>query len=625
MSTAGPDDACTRKVCSNVGDKLNPKQDAPDVLIEDHSLRQPLTEINGTGTPFNGCVDKACGATPGMIAKQLAVLQQHFVEAHEQQVSHLQHLLMSADVPRLPASQRRPDTLQVSETTFVVEGAPAAATTPCPATATSSATTMEHVLLTVAIEKDQTIGKAKDAAPLRCESNDSGLPEHVPKEGDVESAATKSRSSWAEQTLERGKCQKGGDKTFQDVMMRIDGPQSNGMRGRNLGCKDRLRSITESVYFGLSCDFIIVVNAIFMAYETDYALRLQPGDSLPSIIFVMDKFFTTFFCVELILRMSSGLEKFFCSDGWNYLDLIIVSFSLIDDLAGIVGSDVSNARMLRLLRLARTVKIFRMVRVARLVTALRTLVNSLLGTLKQVVWAFLLIMCLIFIFAVIFGQVISQAVEKEPGLLAEDEVLREFWGSIGRCMYTLYMSVNGGVNWIEPARPLEELGTGVFFVFIFYIALIQWVVLNVITGAFCESAAEAARKDVALAVQTHRDDRDSFLQKCSAIFSSIDRDGSGSLNVSEMNGYLDSEPARALFAALELDMGDVHELFALLDEDDTQYVDLEEFMFGCLRLRGGAKALDIAKIRYDTRQIRKSLKALASVLESATGVHVVVD
>eukprot|EP00929_Paragymnodinium_shiwhaense_P045736 TRINITY_DN23325_c0_g1_i3.p1 TRINITY_DN23325_c0_g1~~TRINITY_DN23325_c0_g1_i3.p1 ORF type:complete len:240 (-),score=43.01 TRINITY_DN23325_c0_g1_i3:226-945(-) len=230
----------------------------------------------------------------------------------------------------------------------------------------------------------------------------------------------------------------------------------------------------------------------------------------------------------------------------------------------------------------------------------------------QVIWAFFLMFCIIFVFAVIFGQAVGNARAAELQSIDNEsmEALALHWGDLTTCMYSLYKSVSGGANWAELAQPLIQLGPDVMLGFLLYVALVQWVFLNVITGCFCESAAAAARKDVALAVERHRKHRDSFLDRCRAIFKAIDRDGDGLLEAHEMKAYLHSEPAHALFASMQLDVSDVHGFFEMLDEDGSEYVDLDEFMFGCLRLQGGATALDMAKLIYKVLHFDKQLKAL---------------
>eukprot|EP00929_Paragymnodinium_shiwhaense_P040431 TRINITY_DN21111_c0_g1_i1.p1 TRINITY_DN21111_c0_g1~~TRINITY_DN21111_c0_g1_i1.p1 ORF type:complete len:161 (-),score=18.83 TRINITY_DN21111_c0_g1_i1:229-711(-) len=115
-------------------------------------------------------------------------------------------------------------------------------------------------------------------------------------------------------------------------------------------------------------------------------------------------------------------------------------------------------------------------------------------------------------------------------------------------------------------------------------------------------------------MQSHRADRDYFFSRCKQIFRAIDADGSGTVRTDEMGPYLDSEPARALFSALGVDVGEVYEVFELLDEDGDEVIDLDEFMFGLMQLRGGASALGMLQIQHQGKKINETLQTLADAL-----------
>eukprot|EP00929_Paragymnodinium_shiwhaense_P051452 TRINITY_DN25890_c0_g3_i1.p1 TRINITY_DN25890_c0_g3~~TRINITY_DN25890_c0_g3_i1.p1 ORF type:complete len:676 (-),score=103.23 TRINITY_DN25890_c0_g3_i1:273-2300(-) len=376
---------------------------------------------------------------------------------------------------------------------------------------------------------------------------------------------------------------------------------------------DRLHQLTESAKFDLICGAIIILNAIFMAVQTEYALTSTPGAPDPTWLTVTAKWFTVFFVLELLLRMGGGLRRFFCSsNSWNYFDLCIVLSSLLEELVE-AGGSLYQVRMIRLLRITRLMRLFRAVRVVRVIGALRSLVNSLLGTMRQMVWAFVLIAGLLLGFGIGFGQMVGDARVSNPETL-RDDALKLYWGTLARCIYTLFAAVSGGVSWRDAAQPLSELGVEALLGFLLFVALVQWVVLNVITAAFCESAAAAARKDVSLAMEAHRDDRDEFLQKCRAIFKSIDTTDSGMLVADEMKAFLDSETARSLFSSMDLHIADVRGFVSLLDESGDELVDLEEFVLGCLRLRGGARSIDMAMVVQETQRMSRILRDLEDAL-----------
>eukprot|EP00929_Paragymnodinium_shiwhaense_P012516 TRINITY_DN11978_c0_g5_i1.p1 TRINITY_DN11978_c0_g5~~TRINITY_DN11978_c0_g5_i1.p1 ORF type:complete len:650 (-),score=79.70 TRINITY_DN11978_c0_g5_i1:294-2243(-) len=580
----------------------------------------------------------AANWSPRRLAKELEILQMFFVAAHEEQVRNLQKLIAangveisivetptgdlsddnvkpagqgSGDEACLPtqkeACKSHEDRDSESSRQVITEGHECAIPPTTPKTCFEPKGKQGHATFPVADEEIAAPTSSSSPAGTTMSSKTA--------------RKTLSKSSWVESSMAAARARRSSrfDTSLSDMLNTINsGRATQRFLGRAYSTQwvgsaiaDSIHTATEHVYFDLSCGLVIVLNAAFMAYEADHSLTAPLGEPKPAWEKAAGKGFTLFFVCELLLRMCGGLHRFFGTcNTWNYFDFFIVALTVVEEFVQEAAS-LSNTRMVRLLRLTRTVKVLRIARIVRLVGALRTLVNSLVGTIKQVFWAFFLIACIIFTFAVLFGQMVANARTPET---AQESALMTYWGTLVRCVYTLYMSVSGGISWMDAAEPLKDLGTPVVLGFLLYVALIQWVVLNVITACFCESAAEAARKDVSLAVQTYRADRDHFLQRCKAIFKSIDKDGSGKVQAHEMTPYLDTEPARALFAALDIDLHDVHGVFELLDEDGDACIDLEEFMWGCMQLRGGARALGIAQIQSQNRHLSRILYTLADGL-----------
>eukprot|EP00929_Paragymnodinium_shiwhaense_P044713 TRINITY_DN22931_c0_g1_i1.p1 TRINITY_DN22931_c0_g1~~TRINITY_DN22931_c0_g1_i1.p1 ORF type:complete len:672 (-),score=137.01 TRINITY_DN22931_c0_g1_i1:113-2128(-) len=600
----------------------------------------------------------AVGWSPRRIAEEVAAWQQYLLEAHEQQVRHLHQLLSAAGVqvalleedqqeeaqkvsgcehlaasaegggqccrlkfsglqsgeqeawcmPQMTSEKEAEQTLKVSFDTSnrSAQGVPK--------TENDDAASEQSICELVVESEQVSAVPSATTPPAREEPTGSKSVWTMGVFGTATSCASKA-SWWHDAAKEVDKLGT-ADQSLGHMINMIEKddrkrPGSRCWRHCTLSAlADDMYCLTEHVYFDALSGSVIALNAFFMAYETDYALKEHEDAVLPQWARLVGSSFSIFFLVELLLRMCGGLGRFFCSgNGWNYFDLVIVALTMADELIAAAGK-LSNTRMVRLLRLTRALKVLRTARLVKLIGALQMLVNSLVGTLKQVMWAFFLIFCLVFVFAVIFGQAVSSIRVGDSWEAEYNDQMFLYWGSMLRCMYTLYMSVSGGISWIEAAVPLAEVGSMALLGFLFYIAAIQWVVLNVITGTFCESAAEAARKDVSLAVQKYRDDRLQLMQRCKAIFQSIDDDGSGELALWEMKPYLDSEPARALFAALDIDITDVRCLFELIDEDGDHRVNIQEFMWGCMQLKGGAKALQIAKIQLEVKQLTKMVGAL---------------
>jgi hypothetical protein len=270
--------------------------------------------------------------------------------------------------------------------------------------------------------------------------------------------------------------------------------------------------------------------------------------------------------------------------------------------------NISGVRMLRVVRISRLVRVCRVIRVVGFITALRTLVDSIACTLKSLGWALLLLAMIIYVFGILFTQAVvdfvySNGHADDPG----DQELLFFFGSLGVSTLTLYQAVTGGMEWRELTILMERLHFVWTILLMAYIAFILFAVLNVVTGVFCNSAIENAQHDhdVKMHAQMERKRADTLiLQK---LFSDVDKDASGSITLGEFERYLADEKIVAYFSSLQLDVSEAWKLFKLIDADESHVIDLEEFIEGCLRLRGPAKALDLADILYQNEGFMKKV------------------
>merc|ERR1711920_1128037 len=94
----------------------------------------------------------------------------------------------------------------------------------------------------------------------------------------------------------------------------------------------------------------------------------------------------------------------------------------------------------------------------------------------------------------------------------------------------------------------------------------------------------------------------------------LDTNGSGALSLEEFEKHIEDEKIMAYLRTREIDIGQVKTLFTLLDVDQTGDVDMEEFVAGVLRLKGGATSMDLAVLTYRVQYIHHSLTCLTKLL-----------
>jgi len=99
------------------------------------------------------------------------------------------------------------------------------------------------------------------------------------------------------------------------------------------------------------------------------------------------------------------------------------------------------------------------------------------------------------------------------------------------------------------------------------------------------------------------------------VFEELDANDSGTITLDEFEKQIQDENILSYLSSLELDIDQVRTLLTLLDRDQNGEVDIEEFITGCLRLKGGAKSLDMAILQYQIEWILHTVDVLARTVE----------
>lgn len=379
---------------------------------------------------------------------------------------------------------------------------------------------------------------------------------------------------------------------------------------------------------------LILVNVVIVGVEVDMSARL-PSNEIPMLFITLDRVFTVIFLLELMLKLCVlSCSEFFGGPDrtWNIFDLLIISISVIEMFLSVFSSlgkliSASHLRMLRVLRLARAFRGIRAMRLLRFIASLRTLMYSIVNTLRSLAWTVLLLVMIFYIFGVAFTQAISDHCRDEAIGVTGDvnavpqcssQTINAQWLSLPRSMLTLFKSATNGIAWGDVADPLFEVSFFLVVVFIIYFAFTFFAVLNVVTGVFCHTAIESANSDKDIAIRVQLNQQQSYVRAIKGMFRDIDADGSNSITIDEFERTLDDERMKAYLASIDVDTVDAWTLFSLIDKDMSGCIDVEEFVTGCLNLRGSAKALHIAKMSYENKHTRQMMKSL---LESSASLH----
>jgi len=373
--------------------------------------------------------------------------------------------------------------------------------------------------------------------------------------------------------------------------------------------------LVEDYRFDLFFGVAIMANVTYLGVQTDTMARTLPPYDETSLDWIGIGF-AFLFIFELSLRIFVKRFTFFVDPKmwrWNMLDLFITA-SFLAEVGAVVAWNVSDApagmgtvggfRILRILRICRLLRVIRVARIIRSIRALRTMLFQLANTVRPLICATVLFMMILYVFAIVFTQ--AFAIHRLQSGDTSPELWRQ-WSTLPRSMLTLFQAISGGISWQDCLGPLSDLGAWQVALFIGYVAFIHFAVLNILTGVFCQNAIENAAHDQEIVSQQMLAQKHMYVRNMQHLFQEFDSDNSGSVTITEFMSHLDDEDVQAYFDSLELDTSDVRTLFRMLDKADQHELDLEDFVSGCMRLKGGAKNMDIAKLSYAQSALSRRL------------------
>jgi len=400
------------------------------------------------------------------------------------------------------------------------------------------------------------------------------------------------------------------------------------VRNSALSDRSRLQIVTDSIYYEWFSGSLIVVNALFLGWQTQHMAERAQDSALqnlprsleePAGFVVGGVLFTILFTIELSLRwVADGFLHFFQTKelSWNLLDVTVVFFSILDTLIEVVGASdggvVAYFSLLRVLRIVRIVRIAKVIRVMQFFRELRMMVFSILGCLKSLLWVVLVLCVMFYVFGICFTAATLTHLDTSDKVTKANETgdLHKSFGTLDRSMLSLYMAMSGGNDWAMYYDALMPLAFQYRMIFLFFISFALFAVVNIVTGVFVEAAMQANTNDREVVVHEEMQAKKLYLDSMRAIFEEMDNDNSGCVSGKEFSERLNDERVIAYFNSLKLDISDALTVFKLLDSDHSGEVEIDEFLEGCYRLQGDSRSLDMKIMQYQVKFLSDSFDGL---------------
>jgi len=262
------------------------------------------------------------------------------------------------------------------------------------------------------------------------------------------------------------------------------------------------------------------------------------------------------------------------------------------------------ALILRFLRLVRLARIFRLIRFFR---ELWYLVEGILGAVKTLGWAWLMLSFMIYVPAIFMTRSVGQA-------HADNPEMAEMFGTVPRSMWTLFLVMSTeGWSRIAQATMLEEAWSVVFFVI--FMGTMTYAVMHVVVAVIVQNTVEHASQR-SKEEQSAKDSREKVaMNKIINVFMAADVDGDGSITKEEFINSLSNPVVITQLHEVNVDIRQAESLFEILDYDESGCLDANEFIEGVMTARGEAKSKEILTVQCDVWKAERRLLGMMGAFE----------
>jgi len=221
---------------------------------------------------------------------------------------------------------------------------------------------------------------------------------------------------------------------------------------------------------------------------------------------------------------------------------------------------------------------------------------AVLSCCSTLFWAAITIGFITYIVAILYLQAAESWVDRHDANAIRK--LDPHFGTMLKAMYSLLLAVSNGVDWEVLADELSVIGgadlAGIMKLsFALYVVFTMFGIMNVVIGVFVHKTAEMKHHDRDLAVQEEMELTIVFARELKALFDGHGMTTDTKISWDMFKEHLERIEVQMYFQTHHIDISEAEELFALLDSDNSGEICLDDFAYGCQRIKGPAKSIDI--------------------------------
>jgi hypothetical protein len=370
-------------------------------------------------------------------------------------------------------------------------------------------------------------------------------------------------------------------------------------------CLDHLQAVSF---------FLVGLNTIFMGVMVDINMSYREVNQDPPVWpSIVDYIFTGIFCVEMLMRLCLEKLRFFIGANapWNIFDLIIVLFQLFESL-----HQFGSTSYLRIFRLLRVIRVSRMIRTLRSLRAFRLILH--VESWRPLLWGCVIMVAFMYLFALVITSAVGDWISDQDGELPPR--MLDLYGSVARTMATLFMSITGGEPWDSLVLPLKSMSWIWHWAFLAYVFIMIIGLFNKVSALYVDGLLHVSALDRAVVMGHHSMGERSKLMEMKELLQKDNYNNKISYR-NLMKVLRDAQGSKGL-RSIGLDVYVAKALFRLLDTEDRDSVDVDEYIDSLRNISGNATNMHQATIVYQNKRMLLRINRLEQHLQELLSLQI---
>jgi len=344
---------------------------------------------------------------------------------------------------------------------------------------------------------------------------------------------------------------------------------------------------------------MIVLNAIWIGVDTDW--NHAPALYYAAPVFqIMENVFCSFFTFEIVVRFCAfKIKRRAFADAWFLFDGTLVSLMVWETWvvtsmlamgmsdSGVTG-DTGAASVFRLLRLLRLSRVLRIGRLLKEMPEFMMLAKGMVIGLRSVFSTLVLMVAIIYVFAIIFVQLLSDT-PAAPGCFENVPLAIN-------CLF-LNSALSDQSSVLDKVLA-EDLFT--YLIALFYFIIGCLTLMNMLIGALCEVVSVVARE------QSEASKVEACKEKLMVLLGEMDEDSDMMISKEEFMKIMVNPDMMKMLVELEVDVEAFFQHADVVVEGDC---DVSSFVDIVMQFRSSNSATvkDLVSIKKDLSELRKYL------------------